>query len=74
MALLAGLLRGNVKEKTGDIPHEFWADPDKVKTRRPYAGTTISPGVISDQLIGLDTDQGLLTCAGAGSGKTVNQA
>ncbi len=72
MDLLADLLRGNVKEKTGDIPHEFLAAPNKVKARCPYDCTTISPRAIGDELIGLNTDQGLLTCAGAGSGKTVN--
>ncbi len=50
----------------------FGLDPNKVKARCPYDRTTISPSAIGDELIGLNTDQGLLTCAGAGSGKTVN--
>ncbi len=70
MNILHGLPRG-VKGKEARIPSEFWAEPETIKNDFVYNGTQISPGAIGDQLIGLNTEQGLVSIAGAGSGKSV---
>ena len=70
MNILQGLPRG-IKGKEGRIPNEFWADPEIIKREFKYDGTQISPGAIGDQLMGLNTEQGMVSIAGAASGKSV---
>ncbi|MCA9458681.1 MAG: type IV secretory system conjugative DNA transfer family protein [Nitrospira sp.] len=70
MNVLQGLPRG-VNEKKARIPREQWANPDMVRNQFPYDGTQISPGALGDELTGLNTEQGLVTTARSGTGKSV---
>lgn len=70
MDVLHGLPRGVAGSKA-KIPEEQWADPGLIQKSFPYDGIQICPGALGNELLGLNTDQGLVTIAGAGSGKSV---
>ncbi len=70
MDIFYGLPRG-VRGREGKIPREYWADPELLKRHFYYNRTQISPGAFGSHLLGLNTEQGLVTIAGAGSGKSV---
>lgn len=71
MDIFDGLKRGNPKKKRSGIGLEIFAEPENVKEHCVYDGTQISPGVLGDQMIGCNTEQGFVSIAGSGSGKSV---
>ena len=70
MKILHGLPRG-VKGKVARIPSEYWTDPGYFSKLSPYNCTQILAGAVDGELVGLNTEQGLVNIAGAGSGKSV---
>lgn len=70
MDILKDLPHGDARNKAGNIPVEYFANPESVKEHCVYDGTQISPGVLGDQMIGTHTEQGFVTIAGAGGGKS----
>mgnify|MGYP000117874928 CR=1 FL=1 len=69
--LLNDIPRGNPNKAGGDVPQEYFADPEEVIEHCPFDGSTLIAGAFEDELAGEMTELGSLQLAGSGSGKTV---